>query len=59
MANQYLFGGISGMCGILISHPLDTIKTCIQTNKNYNNFTIKDYFKGCNLRASMARNLRT
>ena len=56
--NQYfttaIYGAIGGVIGSYLSHPLDTIKTCIQTNKNYNNFTIKDYFKGCNLRASMA-----
>ena len=56
--NQYfttaIYGAIGGVIGSYLSHPLDTIKTCIQTNKNYNNFTIKDYFKGCNLRASMS-----
>lgn len=29
---NYLFGCISGMFGVTISHPFDTIKTCIQTN---------------------------
>ena len=29
----YINGGISGMCGILLSHPVDTIKTHIQTGK--------------------------
>ena len=27
---KYINGGVSGMCGILISHPIDTIKTRIQ-----------------------------
>lgn len=35
MENIYSFGygAISGMCGLLISHPFDTIKTHIQTNQ--------------------------
>jgi hypothetical protein len=48
-----LFGAAGGLVGSYISHPLDTIKTCIQTNRNYDNFTIKDFFKGCHLRAGM------
>ena len=48
-----LFGAVGGFVGSYISHPLDTIKTCIQTNRNYDNFTIKDFFKGCHLRAGM------
>ena len=27
----YISGGISGMCGIILSHPVDTVKTNIQT----------------------------
>ena len=48
MANQYLFGGISGMCGILISHPLDTIKTHIQTGNALSNFkpSLQNLYKG-------------
>jgi solute carrier family 25 carnitine/acylcarnitine transporter 20/29 len=30
---NYVFGYISGMAGILVSHPFDTIKTNIQENK--------------------------
>lgn len=48
-----LFGAAGGLIGSYTSHPLDTIKTCIQTNRNYDNFTIKDFFKGCHLRAGM------
>ena len=48
-----LFGAVGGLIGSYISHPLDTIKTCIQTNRNYDNFSIKDFFKGCHLRAGM------
>jgi solute carrier family 25 carnitine/acylcarnitine transporter 20/29 len=29
---NFLFGCLSGMFGVLISHPFDTVKTCIQTN---------------------------
>ena len=49
-----LYGSIGGMVGSYISHPLDTIKTRIQTNRDFKHFTIKDYFIGSNLRASMA-----
>jgi hypothetical protein len=49
-----LYGAIGGMIGSYISHPLDTIKTCVQTNKDYSNFKIKDYFRGCHLRASIS-----
>jgi len=48
-----LFGAVGGLIGSYTSHPLDTIKTCIQTNRNYDNFTIKNFFKGCHLRAGM------
>ena len=46
-------GAMGGLVGSYISHPLDTIKTCIQTNRTYNNFTIKDYMRGCHLRSGM------
>lgn len=39
--NHYLKGAISGMFGILISHPIDSIKTHIQTHKNINTFQFK------------------
>jgi len=47
-SNQYLYGGISGMCGILISHPLDTIKTHIQTGNVLSSFkpTIRNLYRG-------------
>ena len=47
-SNQYLYGGISGMCGILISHPLDTIKTHIQTGNALTSFkpTIRNLYRG-------------
>lgn len=35
---HYIAGGISGMCGILLSHPVDTIKTHIQTGKPLGSF---------------------
>ena len=37
-----------------ISHPLDTIKTCIQTNRNYDYFKAKEYMRGGHLRAGMS-----
>ena len=48
-----LYGAIGGVVGSYASHPLDTIKTCIQTNRSYDNFTVKDYMRGCHLRAGM------
>lgn len=36
----YIKGGISGMVGICLSHPVDTIKTHIQTGKIPNNFNL-------------------
>jgi len=48
------YGGIGGIIGSYISHPLDTIKTRIQSNQNYKSLIIKDLFKGCHLRASMS-----
>ena len=35
---KYINGGVSGMCGILLSHPIDTIKTHIQTGHKLNTF---------------------
>ena len=44
----YLNGGVSGMCGILLSHPIDTIKTHIQTGNKLNtlNPSFKNLYKG-------------
>jgi hypothetical protein len=46
--NQYVFGGISGMFGILLSHPLDTIKTHIQNGNSLASFkpTIGNAYRG-------------
>ena len=52
--NNALFGAIGGIIGSYVSHPLDTIKTCLQTNKSYKNYKMIDYFKGCHLRASIS-----
>ena len=49
-----LYGSLGGIIGAYISHPLDTIKTHMQVNKDYKNLTIKEYFRGCHLRASMS-----
>ena len=48
------YGAIGGTIGAYISHPLDTIKTRIQSNKNYKSLSIKDLYKGSHLRASMS-----
>lgn len=47
------YGATGGLVGAYVSHPLDTIKTCIQTNRNYDYFKPKDYMRGCHLRAGM------
>ena len=45
---KYINGGISGMCGVLISHPIDTIKTHIQTGNKLNTFKLSfsNLYKG-------------
>jgi solute carrier family 25 carnitine/acylcarnitine transporter 20/29 len=47
-ALKYINGGISGMCGILLSHPIDTIKTHIQTGHKLNSFkpSFTNFYKG-------------
>ena len=46
--NYYVNGAISGMFGILLSHPLDTIKTHIQTSNNIKSLpmNIRSLYKG-------------
>jgi len=39
--NHYVKGALSGMFGILISHPVDSIKTHMQTKKNMSSFQYK------------------
>jgi hypothetical protein len=39
--NHYVKGAISGMFGILISHPIDTIKTHLQTHKTLSKIQFK------------------
>ena len=45
---KYINGGISGMCGIILSHPIDTIKTHIQTGHKLNTFkpSFTNFYKG-------------
>ena len=47
-ALKYLNGGISGIIGILLSHPIDTIKTHIQTGHKLNTFapSFTNLYKG-------------
>jgi len=54
--HQALYGAIGGICGSYLSHPLDTIKTLIQTRKEEQIRSLKmgDYFRGAHIRASMA-----
>jgi hypothetical protein len=48
------YGGLGGVIGSYISHPLDTIKTRIQSNREHKGLSIKELFKGCHIRASMS-----
>ena len=45
---KYINGGLSGMCGILLSHPFDTIKTHIQTGHKLNTFkpSFSNFYRG-------------
>jgi hypothetical protein len=43
--NYYIKGSIAGMSGILLSHPVDSIKTSIQTN-NKIIFNFKNLYRG-------------
>jgi solute carrier family 25 carnitine/acylcarnitine transporter 20/29 len=45
--NNYLKGAISGMTGILLSQPVDALKTHYQVNKNIKfNYTFKNFYRG-------------
>jgi solute carrier family 25 carnitine/acylcarnitine transporter 20/29 len=46
--SNYINGGLSGMCGVLLSHPLDTIKTHIQTGNKLRTFkpSFTNFYKG-------------
>jgi len=46
ISNHYLKGCISGMCGILISHPIDSIKTHRQTSLLPFTYNIKNLYRG-------------
>ena len=49
--SPYLFGCIGGMFGLLLSHPLDTIKTHVQTGKLLSSFkpSIHNFYKGLSI----------
>ena len=44
--NNYMKGCISGMTGILLSHPLDSIKTHKQTSTNVFKYNIPNLYRG-------------
>jgi len=44
--NHYVKGAISGMFGIFISHPIDTIKTQIQSNKPISYLKLNHLYRG-------------
>jgi hypothetical protein len=46
---DFMGGTLGGIIGTIISHPFDTIKTRIQTNKLYNIYNIRDLYKGLNV----------
>jgi solute carrier family 25 carnitine/acylcarnitine transporter 20/29 len=44
---NYLKGGVSGICGVILSHPLDTIKVHKQLNTNKPfNYSLTNLYKG-------------
>jgi hypothetical protein len=51
-----LYGAIGGVIGSYISHPLDTIKSKVQSQQKINLSTIKftELYKGSHIRASMS-----
>ena len=51
-----LYGATGGVIGSYISHPLDTIKSRIQSKQHldFKNITIKELYKGVHIRASMS-----
>jgi len=51
---KIMYGMVGGLIGSYITHPIDTIKTHIQSNKSYAHLSPLDYFKGCNLRGSIS-----
>ena len=44
--NYYIKGGISGMSGIILSHPVDSLKTHFQTSTTKFNPSIKNLYRG-------------
>jgi hypothetical protein len=44
--NYYIKGCISGMSGIILSHPVDSIKTHCQTSSTKFNLTFKNLYRG-------------
>ena len=44
--NHYVKGALSGMCGVLISHPVDSIKTHMQIYKNLSGLNYKHLYRG-------------
>lgn len=51
-----LYGATGGVIGSYISHPLDTIKSRIQSKQHldFKSITIKELYKGVHIRASMS-----
>ena len=43
---NFVGGTVGGVIGTFLSHPFDTIKNRIQTNKPYNIYNIRDLYKG-------------
>lgn len=45
---KYINGGLSGMFGVILSHPIDTIKTHIQTGNKLSSFkpSFSNFYKG-------------
>ena len=44
--NDYIYGGISGLCQTIIGYPLDTIKVKLQNNKNIKDLKLNKIMSG-------------
>lgn len=43
--NSFIYGYIAGLAGIIVSHPFDTMKTCIQEGKQVK-YTLRSLYRG-------------
>tara|TARA_B100000963_G_scaffold360591_1_gene392050 strand:- start:160 stop:819 length:660 start_codon:yes stop_codon:yes gene_type:complete len=44
--NDYVYGGVSGMCQTIVGYPFDTCKVLLQNNKNISDLKLKNLMSG-------------